>query len=59
MGAPIGKVPAVFYAPHKDDEAIRMAGAIRQHKEAGRPVYLVLLTSGANRSLLEILNGVT
>ena len=59
MGAPIGKGPAVFYAPHQDDEAIGMAGAIRRHKEAGRPVYLVLLTSGANRALLEILNGVT
>lgn len=49
--------PAIFYAPHPDDEAIAMAGAIRRHKEEGRPVYLVLLTNGINRSLLNILNG--
>src|SRR5262245_20336553 len=36
-----------------------MAGAIGQHKEAGHPVYLVLLTNGANRLLLEILNGLS
>ena len=36
-----------------------MAGAIQQCKDLGRPVYLVLLTSGANRSLLDILNGST
>jgi len=59
VGTPIDRWPAVFYAPHQDDKAIGMAGAIRQHKEEGRPVYLVLLTSGANRSLLDILNGST
>ena len=55
----LGNTPAIFYAPHQDDEAIAMAGAIRQHKEAGHPVYLVLLTDGANPSLLKILNGLT
>lgn len=49
--------PAIFYTPHQDDEAIGMAGAIREHKQAGRPVYLVLLTNGISRTLLDILNG--
>ena len=55
----LGNTPAIFYAPHQDDEAIGMAGAIGQHKELGHPVYLVLLSNGANRSLLDILNGLT
>lgn len=50
--------PAIFYAPHQDDEAIGMAGAIREHKDARRPVYLVLLTNGINSDVLNILNGV-
>lgn len=49
--------PAIFYSPHQDDEAIGFAGAIREHKDAGRPVYLVLLTNGINQGLLDILNG--
>jgi LmbE family N-acetylglucosaminyl deacetylase len=51
------KSPAIFYSPHADDEALGMAGAIREHKEAGRPVYLVLLTNGINSLMLNILNG--
>lgn len=51
--------PAIFYSPHPDDEALGMAGAIREHKEAGRPVYLVLLTNGINSGMLNILNGET
>jgi LmbE family N-acetylglucosaminyl deacetylase len=50
--------PAIFYAPHQDDEALAMAGAIAEHKDAGRPVYLVLLTDGnPSPHLLDILNG--
>ncbi|MGW0518356.1 PIG-L deacetylase family protein [Crossiella sp. NPDC003009] len=49
--------PAIFYAPHQDDESIAMAGSIRAHKEAGRPVYLVLLTRGENGGLIDIING--
>ncbi|GAA2803561.1 PIG-L deacetylase family protein [Crossiella cryophila] len=49
--------PAIFYAPHQDDESIAMAGAIRAHKEAGRPVYLVLLSRGENGGLIDIING--
>jgi LmbE family N-acetylglucosaminyl deacetylase len=48
--------PAIFYSPHQDDEAIGMAGSIRQHKAAGRPVYLVLVTLGENSRLAEIMN---
>lgn len=38
--------PAIFYTPHQDDESLGMAGAIVEHIEAGRPVFLVLLTDG-------------
>lgn len=34
-----------------------MAGAIREHVEAGREVILVLLTRGENGGLLDIMNG--
>jgi LmbE family N-acetylglucosaminyl deacetylase len=47
--------PAIFYAPHADDEAIGMAGGILEHIAAGRPVYLVLITDGRNAGLLDIL----
>lgn len=50
--------PAIFYAPHQDDESIGMAGGIREHKEAGRPVHLVLLTNGINQDLVNMMNGV-
>ncbi|MEU7906261.1 PIG-L family deacetylase [Actinoplanes sp. NPDC049118] len=48
--------PAIFYSPHQDDEAIGMAGSIMQHKAAGRPVYLVLVSLGVNGELAEIMN---
>jgi LmbE family N-acetylglucosaminyl deacetylase len=50
--------PAIFYSPHQDDEALGMAGAIAEHKEVGRPVYLVLLSDGhPSASMQDILNG--
>lgn len=49
--------PAIFYSPHQDDESLAMAGSIREHKEAGRQVILVLLTRGENGGLLDIMNG--
>jgi hypothetical protein len=49
--------PAIFYVPHADDEAIAMAAAIAEHKAAGRPVYMVLVSSGDNNGLLNIMNG--
>ncbi|MFJ9041178.1 PIG-L deacetylase family protein [Streptomyces sp. NPDC102406] len=48
--------PAIFYSPHQDDEAIGMAGSILEHKAAGRPVYLVLVTRGENSGIADILN---
>ncbi|WP_342380335.1 PIG-L family deacetylase [Myxococcus stipitatus] len=48
--------PAIFYIPHPDDEAIGMAGGIREHVEAGRPVYLVLITDGLNSCLRAMMN---
>ncbi|GLW35490.1 PIG-L deacetylase family protein [Actinoplanes regularis] len=48
--------PAIFYSPHQDDEAIGMAGSIQEHKAAGRPVYLVLVTLGKNVGLPKIMN---
>lgn len=38
--------PAIYYAPHPDDDTIGMAGSIRRHIDGGRPVYVVLLTDG-------------
>lgn len=48
--------PAIFYSPHQDDEAIGMAGTILEHKAAGRPVYLVLVTRGENDGLRQIMD---
>ncbi|MFJ4184245.1 PIG-L deacetylase family protein [Kitasatospora sp. NPDC089509] len=48
--------PAIFYSPHQDDEALGLAGSILEHKAAGRPVYLVLVTRGENTQLAEIMN---
>ncbi|WP_038487040.1 PIG-L deacetylase family protein [Collimonas arenae] len=55
VGQPISS-PAIFYSPHQDDEAIGMAGAIAEHKAAGRKVFLVLLTNGVNDGLLTLVN---
>ncbi|KAB1150049.1 PIG-L family deacetylase [Streptomyces luteolifulvus] len=48
--------PAIFYSPHQDDEAIGMAGSILEHKAAGRPVYLVLVSRGENDGLARRMN---
>ncbi|MFF0752264.1 PIG-L deacetylase family protein [Streptomyces sp. NPDC004267] len=48
--------PAIFYSPHQDDEAIGLAGSILEHKAAGRPVYLVLVSRGENGDLAAIMN---
>ena len=55
--AAAARPPAIFYSPHQDDESLAMAGSIREHKEAGRQVILVLLTRGENGGLLDIMNG--
>ncbi|MER7758173.1 PIG-L family deacetylase [Streptomyces sp. NPDC097619] len=48
--------PAIFYSPHQDDEAIGMVGSILEHKAAGRPVYLVLVSRGENDALARRMN---
>ncbi|MEV7598348.1 PIG-L family deacetylase [Kitasatospora sp. NPDC089797] len=48
--------PAIFYSPHQDDEVLGLAGSILEHKAAGRPVYLVLVTRGENNQLAGIMN---
>ncbi|MGX1882865.1 PIG-L deacetylase family protein [Streptomyces sp. NPDC055287] len=55
-GASAAANPAIFYAPHQDDDAIGLAGSILEHKAAGRPVYLVLVSQGGNSGLADIMN---
>ncbi|MER5473056.1 PIG-L family deacetylase [Streptomyces sp. NPDC002935] len=50
------KPPAIFYSPHQDDEALGLAGSILEHKAAGRPVYLVLVSRGENDKLAVKMN---
>ncbi|WP_328551399.1 MULTISPECIES: PIG-L deacetylase family protein [unclassified Streptomyces] len=55
-GASAAAAPAIFYSPHQDDEAIGLAGSILEHKAAGRPVYLVLVSKGENGDLAAYMN---
>jgi LmbE family N-acetylglucosaminyl deacetylase len=54
---PPGSLPAVFWVPHQDDEALGFGAAIAEHKQAGRPVYLVLVSNGVNAGLQATMNG--
>lgn len=45
--------PVIFYAPHQDDETLAMGASISEHVRKGRPVYVVLLTDGANSNMLQ------
>ena len=38
--------PVFFFTPHQDDEALFMGASIKQHVDAGRKVWVVLLTDG-------------
>lgn len=38
--------PAVFFAPHPDDESLGMGGAIAEHVASGRSVFIELMTHG-------------
>jgi LmbE family N-acetylglucosaminyl deacetylase len=40
--------PAVFFAPHQDDETLSMGASIVDHVQADREVIVVLLTDGGN-----------
>ena len=39
---------AFFFTPHQDDEVLSMGAAIQAMTNAGRPVYVVLLTDGGS-----------
>lgn len=47
--------PVFFFTPHQDDEALFMGAAIKQHVDAGRKVWVVLLTDGGSSGMCEIL----
>ena len=49
--------PAIFYAPHQDDETLGMGASIANHVRMKKPVYVVLLTNGAYSKAIDILNG--
>ncbi|MFA4923649.1 MAG: PIG-L family deacetylase [Ignavibacteriaceae bacterium] len=49
---PISSWPAIFYSPHQDDETLGMGASIAEHVRAGRAVYVVLLSNGANSGML-------
>lgn len=50
-----GPAPVVFFSAHPDDEVIGMAGAIRQARSEGRPVFIELMTHGEASAVLPIL----
>ena len=52
---PLSSPPVIFYSPHQDDETIGMGASIAEHVRIGRPVYVVLLTNGANENMLNFL----
>jgi LmbE family N-acetylglucosaminyl deacetylase len=47
--------PFIYYAPHQDDETIGMGASIAEKIRLGHPVYIVLLTNGANEEILKYL----
>lgn len=51
------KAAAIFYSPHQDDETLAMCASIAEHVRHGRPVIVVLYSSGEICGALEILNG--
>lgn len=51
--------PAIFYAPHADDETLNAGITIAEHVAAGRPTHVVLMTHGRVTGALDMINGVT
>ena len=49
-------LPAVFFMPHQDDE-YTMAGAIKEHLDAGRNVQVVMVTAGSSTAARGKING--
>lgn len=52
-----GGLPAVFFAPHQDDETLQMGVEIGRHVTAGRPVTVVGVGDGTASVALAVLNG--
>jgi hypothetical protein len=50
--------PAIFYTPHQDDETLGMGASISGQSRSGRPVFVVLLTNGANQNMLDYLQSI-
>jgi LmbE family N-acetylglucosaminyl deacetylase len=50
--------PFIYYAPHQDDETIGMGASIAEKVRLGHPVYIVLLTNGANEEILKYLKSI-
>ena len=51
----VNEPPAIFYAPHQDDETLGMGATIAELARSGKPVYVVLLTNGSNQNMLSYL----
>ncbi len=49
--------PAIFYAPHADDETLSLGVSIANHLAAGRNVLVVLMTAGCSQWVEDMLNG--
>lgn len=49
--------PAVYFCPHQDDEVLTLSLDIIKHISAGRPVYIVLYTTGNSTGAINALNG--
>lgn len=49
----------IFLTPHQDDESLTMGAAIKQHVQAGRRVYVILLTDGGASGVCKTMFGTT
>lgn len=43
----LGEAPAVFIAPHQDDESLACGGLIARRRNEGLPVYVIFITDGS------------
>jgi hypothetical protein len=48
--------PAIFFLPHQDDD-MWLDGAIKDHVDAGRIVYVVMITDGESSGARDYING--
>jgi len=47
----------IFYSPHADDSLLSMSVDILNHIDAGKDVYVVLMTLGGSEAMRDVLNG--